>query len=109
MLPTLLFAATAVLLCEPSAHQTCTKDGCTRGTNGYHVILNLDAETIAHCRETVHGCTVRKIRIDRGDDDSITVDADNVKFRLWPSMAYTDVRLGEETTDVSFGTCQRKR
>jgi hypothetical protein len=110
MLSTLITAAAAVLLCEPTAHQTCTQQSCKPDTKGYHVILNLDLATIAHCQETVHGCAVRKVRIDRdGAGDAITVDADDVKFRLWPSMDYTDVRLGEATAQISFGKCRVKR
>lgn len=110
MLSSLIFGAAAVLLCEPTGHQVCTRDGCAADTIGYHVILNLDQATIAHCMETVHGCAVRKVRIDReGEGDSITVDADDVKFRLWPSMDYTDVRLGEAKAQISFGKCRVKR
>lgn len=105
-----LIAATTVLLCEPASHQSCSSEGCKADTIGYHVILNLDQATIAHCLETVHGCAVRKVRIDReGEGDAITVDADDVKFRLWPSLDYTDVRLGELKADISFGKCRVKR
>ncbi len=63
-------------------------------TIGFHVLLDFDRATLAHCRETVHGCSIAKITVDRtAASGAIEVDGRDLKFRLWPSMEYMDVQL----------------
>ena len=109
MLPTTLIAATAILLCDPTVRHVCTQDECRTETIGFHVLLDFDRSTLAHCRETVHGCSIAKVAVDRtAASGAIEVDGKDLKFRLWPSMEYMDVQLAEKTTDISFGKCRPK-